>query len=52
MADHPLCGVSHEEKGGRLCTELGTIDDWQRGRKVCAAGRPRFQGVTLAGEDG
>jgi hypothetical protein len=40
MADHPLCGVSREEKGGRLCTELGTIDDWQRGRKVCAEHKP------------
>jgi hypothetical protein len=40
MADHPRCGVAREERGGRLCTELGTIDDPQRGRKVCAKHRP------------
>jgi hypothetical protein len=34
------CGVAREEKGGRLCTERGTIDDPQRGRKVCAEHRP------------
>lgn len=40
MADHPLCGVSRGEKGGMLCREIGTIDDPQRGRKVCAEHRP------------
>jgi hypothetical protein len=40
MAAHPRCGVAREEKGGRLCTELRTIDDPQRGRKVWAEHRP------------
>jgi hypothetical protein len=39
MADQPPCRVPREEKGGRLCREPGTIDDPQRGHKVCAEHR-------------
>jgi hypothetical protein len=36
MADSQFCSVPREEKGGMLCREPGTIDDPQRGHKVCA----------------